>query len=277
MVSLLVSFTLTPMLSARWLKRAAEARARPRARVEGLAVLPCPSTRATRGCSNGRWPTGASSPGLALLVLAGERAALHRSPTRTSCRNDDQSEFEVERARARGHQPGVDRGHRQPRGPRRFASALPEVEYTLVTVGGRRGAGRRIGQRVRAPEAARPARARDQFALMDERARQDAAGGCSATACAPASGRCRDRRRRQPERRHPVRRSTGRISTGSRRTPRRLSRRRGRSPATVDVDTSLNAGKPEMTVGSIAPRPPTSACRSPTPPTRCACWSAATR
>ena len=61
MVSLLVSFTLTPMLSARWLKRQA-ARQGP-ALVEGLEGLPRRRSCSTRGCSSGRWRTGRSSPG----------------------------------------------------------------------------------------------------------------------------------------------------------------------------------------------------------------------
>ncbi len=61
MVSLLVSFTLTPMLSARWLnagKRRATITAR-RSRDSSSR-----STMATRGCFAGRWATGSSSPRL---------------------------------------------------------------------------------------------------------------------------------------------------------------------------------------------------------------------
>ena len=60
MVSLLVSFTLTPMLSARWLK--VEAARQGQALVEGLAGSSTPSTCSTRGCSSGRCATARSSP-----------------------------------------------------------------------------------------------------------------------------------------------------------------------------------------------------------------------
>ena len=49
-------------------------------------------------------------------------------------------------------------------------------------------------------------------------------------------------------------------------------------PGVVDVDTSLNVGKPELSVADrSARRRRTSACRSATRPKRCACWSAAIR
>ena len=49
-------------------------------------------------------------------------------------------------------------------------------------------------------------------------------------------------------------------------------------PGAVDVDISLNPGQAGTRRSRwTARRPRTSACRSATRPTRCGCWSAATR
>ena len=49
-------------------------------------------------------------------------------------------------------------------------------------------------------------------------------------------------------------------------------------PGVVDVDTSMNGGKPEVSVRVDRPKAArTWACRSLTPPKRCVCSSAATR
>ena len=68
MVSLLVSFTLTPMMSARWLK-VARRTASDAALVEALDGLRRRSIAATRACSSGRWRTAAIVAGVAVLVL----------------------------------------------------------------------------------------------------------------------------------------------------------------------------------------------------------------
>ena len=59
-VSLLVSFTLTPMLSSRFIKVRPDS-ARRRTRLEGLAVLPADRSLRTWRCCAGRWRTAGSS------------------------------------------------------------------------------------------------------------------------------------------------------------------------------------------------------------------------
>ena len=83
MVSLLVSFTLTPMMAARWLKvgpRPARRSARPRIRSSSTRSM-C----STRGCSNGRCGTGASWPA-SRCSCCSRACRSSRSPTRTSFR-----------------------------------------------------------------------------------------------------------------------------------------------------------------------------------------------
>ena len=76
MVSLLVSFTLTPMLVARAGSRSS-ADGEDQHSSKDSTDLPRRSTCSTRGCSNGRWRTARIVAGVAVLVLALERAALH--------------------------------------------------------------------------------------------------------------------------------------------------------------------------------------------------------
>ena len=65
-ISLLVSFTLTPMLAARWIKDDA----RPRGPTTRGAGSTGTSTASTRGCSSGRWRTAGSSSSRCVLVVA---------------------------------------------------------------------------------------------------------------------------------------------------------------------------------------------------------------
>ena len=201
MVSLLVSFTLTPMLSARWLK-VDEAR-QGQALVEGLDGLPRRSTRSTRACSSGRWPTAGSWPASRCWCCC-RACRCSWSPTRTSCRTTTSREFEV--------------NMRAPEGTsleateviaNRIATAvrarLPEVR--LHAGDDRRRPGRRRATWRRSTCGSKPieARTRDQFAIMDERPqatilpplrRKDLR-----TSVQPVAD---DRRRRRAERRHPV-------------------------------------------------------------------------
>ena len=64
MVSLLVSFTLTPMMSARWLKVKPRTRTRHTSTTRSTRRSSDRSTASTRGCSSGRWRIAASSPHL---------------------------------------------------------------------------------------------------------------------------------------------------------------------------------------------------------------------
>ena len=97
MVSLLVSFTLTPMLSARWLKmrpRREDDGHESRTRLEGLAVLPAARSRLHARCSSGRWRIARIVAGVAVLVLLSS-VPLFMVANKNFLPNDDQSEFEV--------------------------------------------------------------------------------------------------------------------------------------------------------------------------------------
>ena len=141
LVSLLVSFTLTPMMSARWIKmrprrRTAKATRwrRTRRRTRGSSGR---STRATRGCCSGRSAIAGRWPGWRCSVLLSS-VPLFMLVDKNFLPNDDQSEFEV--------------GLRAPEGTslesteiiaNRIATRvrqLPEVDYTLVTRRRRSGA-----------------------------------------------------------------------------------------------------------------------------------------
>ena len=137
MVSLLVSFTLTPMLSARWIKmrpRREDAEGTPdrRSRLEGVALLPPGRRRSTRRTLAWSLAHRGIVAGIAVLVLLSS-VPLFMIANKNFMPNDDQSEFEV--------------GLRAPEGTsleateiianrhrRRCVRQLPEVSFTLVTV-----------------------------------------------------------------------------------------------------------------------------------------------
>jgi HAE1 family hydrophobic/amphiphilic exporter-1 len=161
MVSLLVSFTLTPMLSARWLKvdrSGKDAHGSKDSRIfHAIDVI---YTRLLEWSMRHR----AVVAGFAVLVLLSS-VPLFMVADKNFMPNDDQSEFEV--------------NLRAPEGTsleatevisNRIASAihqqLPEVDYTLVTVAGDPALTRNLGNiyvRLTPIEA----RQRDQFVVMD--------------------------------------------------------------------------------------------------------------
>ncbi len=116
MVSLLVSFTLTPMLSARWLKVEAARRQQDEHSLEGLEASSTRSTRSTRGCSSGRWRTAAIVAGLAVLVLLSS-VPLFMIANKNFLPQRRPVGVRGQPARARGHEPRSDRGDHEPRSP----------------------------------------------------------------------------------------------------------------------------------------------------------------
>ena len=230
------------------------------------------STRSTRGCSSGRWRTAGGRRRLAVLVLLSS-VPLFMIANKNFMPHDDQSEFEV--------------NLRAPEGTsleatevltNRMANAvrqrLPEVDYTLVTIGGDPAKTRNLGTiyvRLKPIEK----RARDQFAVMDV-IRKDPAAADGEPADVGAAGRDH-RRRRRAERRRPVR--------DQRAGPEEARGARPGScvamktlPGVVDVDTSLNVGKPELSVQVDRPKGgrPRRADRRRRR-SAAACWSAAIR
>ena len=115
LVSLFVSFTLTPMMCAHWLKprpRSHDGRA---ARFEALDVLRARSTAPTRGCSSGRWRIAAWSRRRRVLVLVSS-VPLFRIVNVNFTPVDDQSQFEVTVRAPEGLEPAGDGDPGEPRG-----------------------------------------------------------------------------------------------------------------------------------------------------------------
>jgi hydrophobic/amphiphilic exporter-1 (mainly G- bacteria), HAE1 family len=201
-VSLLVSFTLTPMMAARWLK------VKPR---QGMAIVVC----ATRSIRVFR-PIDRGYTRLLEWSMA-HRGWWRWRPCWCSSRACRSSDGEQELHAAGRHvrvrdRPARPRGH-QPRGDRRLANRvaaavrrIPEVDYTMVTVAGDEAPARGTWRRLREAAAARCAE-RDQFAVIERGAR---ARSCRdtrrpvRTVGAPTGGIGGGRRRRR-RRRHPVR------------------------------------------------------------------------
>src|SRR4029077_20769481 len=162
MVSLLVSFTLTPMMAARWLKvdpHGADKHSSKDSRL--FHALDRFYTRLLEWSMSHR----AIMAGLAVLVLLSS-VPLFMFADKNFMPNDDQAEFEI--------------NLRAPEGTslestevitNRIATAVrrnvPEVEYTLVTIGGDPSHTRNLANvyiRLTPIEH----RSRDQFAIMDE-------------------------------------------------------------------------------------------------------------
>jgi HAE1 family hydrophobic/amphiphilic exporter-1 len=161
MVSLLVSFTLTPMLSARWIK----------AKKEEKEAKASKDSRFFRPLDDGyrrllSWSLAhrAVVAGAALLILSSS-VPLFMLANKNFLPNDDQSEFEV--------------GVRAPEGTsidsteliaNRIATgirALPEVDYTLVTIADDPAQTQNSGT-VYVKLKPLAARSRDQFAIMND-------------------------------------------------------------------------------------------------------------
>ena len=132
LVSLFVSFTLTPMMSAHWLKPPPKRR---RPRHDSKHGLRCSarSIAATRACSSGRWRTAASSPPAPVLVLLSS-VPLFQITAVNFTPEDDQSQFDVTMRAPEGTSLAATDVLAN-----RVAAAIrqiPEVDFTLVTVAG---------------------------------------------------------------------------------------------------------------------------------------------
>src|SRR4051794_16970143 len=240
LVSLVVSFTLTPMLSARWLK--VDAHGKDKHSSKDSRIFHAVDLFYTRMLE---WAMAhrAIVAGLAVLVLLSS-VPLFMIANKNFMPQDDQSEFEI--------------NLRAPEGTsleatevvtNRVANAvrrdLPDVDYTLVTIGGDPAKTRNLGNiyvRLKPIED----RERDQFAVMDV-----------------------IRNRILPPLASDLRTSVQPVATigggGSQaadvqflingpdlvaldKISRQLVERAKKLPGVVDMDTSMNVGKPELSV-----------------------------
>src|SRR5437762_581621 len=246
LVSLLVSFTLTPMLSARWLK--VDKHGKDEHASKDSKIFHAIDVAYTRMLE---WAMGhrALVAGVAVLVLLSS-VPLFMVVNKNFMPPDDQAEFEV--------------NLRAPEGTslestdvltNRVATAIrqrmPEVDYTLVTVAGDPAKTRNLGNvyvRLKPIEQ----RSRDQFAVMDAIRKQIlpsfprdlrtsvqevaviGGGGAQAAAIQFAIN-------------GPDLKKLEAIG-------RQLVERVKPMPGVVDIDTSLNVGKPELSVHVDRPK-----------------------
>src|SRR5688572_19116737 len=135
LVSLLVSFTLTPMLCARWIKMAPRREDAEGHEIEGsgtknarfFRVLDHGYTSILRWSLGHRWAVA----GIAVLVLLSS-VPLFMAVDKNFMPNDDQSEFEVALRAAEGT--AIDATEIIANRVATRIRQLPEVEFTLVTV-----------------------------------------------------------------------------------------------------------------------------------------------
>ena len=161
MVSLLVSFTLTPMLSARWLKvkkHGSDAHSSKDSKV--FHAIDAAYTRMLEWAMSHRVIVSA----IAVLVLLSS-APLFMIANKNFMPQDDQSEFEVNLRAPEGTSLESTEVLTN-RVANTVRARLPEVDYTLVTIAGDPAHTRNLGTiyvRLKPMEQ----RARDQFVVMD--------------------------------------------------------------------------------------------------------------
>jgi HAE1 family hydrophobic/amphiphilic exporter-1 len=246
MVSLLVSFTLTPMLAARWLKiqkHGKDGHSSKESRV--FRVVDGAYARLLEWSMAHR----AIVAGVAVLVLLSS-VPLFKIVDKNFLNNDDQSEFEI--------------NLRAPEGTslestevitNRVAAAIraevPEVSYTLVQIAGDAAKTRNLGN-IYVRLTALEDRTRDQFSVM-ETIRKDVLPTLTAnlrTSVQPIAnigGGGNQNADIQFIINGP---DLAKLDTYS----RQLVSRARQFPGVVDVDTSMNAGKPEMSIRVDRPK-----------------------
>src|SRR6185503_1020436 len=219
LVSLLVSFTLTPMLSARWLKVKAHGKDQHSSKDARVFAA------------------------VAVLVLLSS-VPLFMMANKNFMPQDDQSEFEVN-LRADEGTSLESTEVLSNRIANTIRQRIPEVEYTLVTVAGDPAKTRNLGTvyiRLTPIEA----RKRDQFAVMDEIRKNilpTVAPGIrtSVQQVAVIGGGGAQGAEVQFVINGPDLRKLEVLS-------RQLLERVKHVPGAVDVDTSMNVGKPELSI-----------------------------
>jgi HAE1 family hydrophobic/amphiphilic exporter-1 len=241
MVSLLVSFTLTPMLSARWLRRSGTAVGHGSKDSRFFRGLDIGYTRVLQWALRRR---GLVAALVALVLLSS--VPLFVAVNKNFMPTDDQSEFEV--------------GLRAPEGTSLEATQLvadriaaemrrrlPEIDYTLVTVGDDAAATANIGS-IYVRLTPLETRARDQFGVMrivreeilPEFAAANLRTGVRQVAVIGGSGA--QAAEIQFTLNGPDLDRLERYATA-------VADRARAMPGAVDVDTSLNVGRPELSVG----------------------------
>ena len=246
MVSLLVSFTLTPMLSARWLKVDPHGKDKHSSKDSKIFhAIDVFYTRLLTWAMRYRWLVA----GLAALVLLSS-APLFMVANKNFMPLDDQSEFEINLRAPEGTSLEATEVITN-RVANTLRQRIPEVAYTLVTVGGDAAKTRNLGNiyvKLKPIEE----RTRDQFALM-EMTRKEILPPLSKdlrTSVQPPAvigGGGAQAADVQFIINGPDLNKLDQIS-------HQLVRRIGGLRGVVDADTSLNVGKPELSVRVNRPK-----------------------
>jgi len=240
MVSLLVSFTLTPMLSARWIKEKKDSKESKDSK--DSALFRPMDVFYTRILS---WSLAhrAVVAGLAVLVLLSS-VPLFMVANKNFLPNDDQSEFEVSVRAPEGT--SIDSTQLLAERVASQIRALSEVDYTLVTIADDPAATQNSGT-IYVRLKALAARKRDQFAVMDDvRAKvlpQFAAANLrtGVRPIATFGGGGNQNAEIQFTINGP---DLGKLEQFANAVAAEAKKQQG----VVDVDTSLNVGKPELSV-----------------------------
>src|SRR6185369_14157206 len=162
MVSLVVSFTLTPMLAARWLKIDAHGKDQHSSKESRVFhAIDVFYTRILEWAMAHR----AVIAGIAALVLLSS-VPLFMAANKNFMPQDDQSEFEINLRAPEGTSLESTEVLTN-RVANKIRDRVPEVEYTLVTIGGDPAKTRNLGN-VYVRLTPIGARKRDQFAVMDD-------------------------------------------------------------------------------------------------------------
>jgi len=246
LISLLVSFTLTPMLSARWLKvdrHGKDKHSSKESRV--FHAVDAFYTRVLEWAMRHR----AIVAGFAVLVLLSS-VPLFMAANKNFMPPDDQAEFEVN-LRAPEGTSLESTDVLTNRVANTIRERIPEVDYTLVTVGGDPAKTRNLGNiyvRLKPIEQ----RSRDQFEVMDAIRKQilppfSAGLRTSVQEVAVIGGGGAQAAAIQFAINGPDLRKLEAIS-------RQLVDRVKSIPGVVDIDTSLNTGKPELSVQVDRPK-----------------------
>ena len=246
LISLLVSFTLTPMLSARWLKvdkHGADKHSSKESKV--FHAIDLFYTRVLE------WAMGhrAIVAAVAVLVLLSS-VPLFMAANKNFMPPDDQAEFEVN-LRAPEGTSLESTDVLTNRVANTIRQRIPEVDYTLVTVGGDPAKTRNLGNiyvRLKPIEE----RSRDQFEVMDVIRKQvlptfTAGLRTSVQEVAVIGGGGSQSAAIQFAINGPDLRKLEVIS-------RQLVDRVKSIPGVVDIDTTLNTGKPELSVHVDRPK-----------------------
>jgi len=246
MVSLLVSFTLTPMLSARWLKvdkHGENQRGSKESRL--FHAIDLFYTRLLTWAMDHR----AIVAGIAALVLVSS-VPLFMAANKNFIPNDDQSEFEINLRAPEGTSLEATEVITN-RIAAQVRQHLSEVAYTLVTIGGDPAQTRNLGN-IYVKLTPIEDRARDQFQIMDLVRNQilpPLAANLRTSVQPPAviGGGGAQAADVQFIVNGP---DLAKLQTVSDQLKKRISA----LPGVVDADTSLNVGKPELSVQVDRPK-----------------------